>query len=182
MQEQVKNEVALLGQVPAMSYKDGVQFMTNLFLEGNVDPVYPHLFIKKMEKIIEEVKKNEDVKQAVLKAFSAHLNGQKSVRIQDASIRIGATKTLYDFSTCNDPVWDSLNEVFNEVKILKEARETMLKAAFPDSKTVTSLGFQAPTVVVENTYYLGMTPSGEVQTLTAPIKRQGEGVVVTLDK
>lgn len=181
MTENEQNQVAQLAKVPSMTYKEGVQFIKDVVLEGNIDPIYPHLFLKKMEKIIEEVKKDEDVKGAILKAAKLHINGAKNVRIGDAVIRIGATKTSYDFSTCGDPIWDSLNQIFNDVKELKEAREATLKAAFPES-TTTKFGFQAPTVVVENTYELNIIPNGEVVTLAAPIKRQGEGLVVILDK
>ena len=149
----------------------------NSVLEGEVDPLQTHMFLKRIEKISEIVKENKQVKEAVTNAASQY--GDKPFDFMGATLKVGAVHTAYDFSSCGDITWNNLNELFNTIKELKADREKVLKAAFPDNP---KFGFTAPRVVVDKVLALTEMDCGEEVVLAAPRKIQQTGVKVTFKK
>lgn len=179
-QQEQQNLPALMG-LASMNYVDIANKLETAILDGEVEPLNVHFFLKKVEKITEQLKENKDVKAAILNSANRYINGAKTAKHLDGSIRIGQVGTNYDYSTCNDILWDNLNEIFHQVKAMKEARELLLKNAFPDGNVV-KFGFTAPKVIVEYTYSLQQHDCNEEVALSAPLKRSQEQVIVTLSK
>lgn len=179
-QEQQSNLPALMG-LASMNYVDIAAKMENAILEGQVEPLQVAFFLKKVEKITEALKENKTIKEANIKSASQYIGTGKTAKFLDGSIRIGQVGTNYDFSTCNDILWNNLNEIFHQVKAMKENRETLLKNAFPEGNVV-RFGFTAPKMIVEKLYTLEEMDCGEEVTLSAPLKRSQEQVIITLPK
>lgn len=85
----------------------------------------------------------------------------KNYQLHDTSIDEAATKTEYDFSVCQDPVYNELEKQAAEVKEKIDERKKFLK-------TIT----KKMTIVDEET--------GEVSTLYPPNKLQKMGLKVTI--
>lgn len=180
--EQDKNKG--LTVVPQLAQLDHIEFtnqLSNAILEGTVDPLTVQIFLKRIEAIQKALKDNKNIKEVTLKEASKHAVDGNDFSFMGAKVLIGAVHTAYDFSSCGDILWDNLNEVFNQVKEMKEEREAFLKAAFPEKTS--KFGFHsAPTVVVQHTYNLVQNDCGEEITLSAPIKKQQLGLKITLPK
>lgn len=170
--------VKQLAQLDHVSFSNQVK---EYIKEGKGDPLEVHLFLKRIEKVQEELKDDKEIKEIILKEADKHTQEGKTFEYLGAKITATSVHTSYDFSTCGDILWDNLNELFNQVKEMKESREKMLKAAFPDSKT-TKFGFTAPLVIVEHTYSLVQNDCGEEVRLNAPLKRQVPGLRVSFPK
>lgn len=177
----MKNTTALqLKTVADLAQLDHVELaetIINGVLEGKVDPLQTHMFLKRIEKISEIVKENKQVKEAVTNAASQY--GDKPFGFMGATLKVGPVHTAYDFSSCGDITWNNLNELFNTIKELKSEREKVLKVAFPEN---IKFGFTAPKMVVDKTLYLAEADCGEEITLSAPRKIQQIGVKVTFKK
>ena len=147
-------------------------------LEGEVDPLQVHMFLKRIEKIAELVKTNKDVKEAVTKAASSH-SSDKAFDFMGASLKVGAVHTAYDFSECGDLLWNNLNEMVTKFTAMKKAREEQLKVAFPEN---IGFGFKPPRMIIDHLYHVETVDCGEEVVLNQPKKIQQMGVKVTFKK
>ncbi len=147
-------------------------------LEGEVDPLQVHMFLKRIEKIAELVKTNKDVKEAVTKAASSH-SPDKVFDFMGASLKVGAVHTAYDFSECGDLLWNNLNEMVTKFTAMKKAREEQLKVAFPEN---IGFGFKPPRMIIDHLYHVETVDCGEEVVLNQPKKIQQIGVKVTFKK
>ena len=152
--------------------------LKNAIKNGEVDPLTIHMFLKRTEKLSEIVKKDEEVREAIVNAACLH-SPDKTFDFLGASLKVGAVHTAYDFSVCGDLVWNNLNDLFNTIKELKTEREKTLKAAFPENP---KFGFSAPRMVVDKLLYLAEADCGEEIVLNQPKKIVQEGVRVTFKK
>lgn len=181
MEENQNKGLAVVPQLAQLNHLEFGKQIANAIVEGTVDPLMIQIFLKRMEAIQKELKGNEEVKRIMLDEAYKHNADGKTFPFMGADILVGAVHTSYDFSVCGDILWDNLNEIFNQVKEMKEEREAFLKAAFPEK--VSKFGFNPPpTVIVHNTYSLVSNDCGEEITLKAPLKRQQQGLKVTLPK
>ena len=108
-----------------------VQELSELFTSGRYNPLDLHLLFKSWIDTIEATLKNSDVKKAIEieldkmpKTFD-HLNCKVTK----------ATKKTYDYSTCNDSIYNSLIEQMETIKLEIKSRESFLKA-LPDNGAV----------------------------------------------
>lgn len=176
------NSSTALATLPKLAQLDNIGFaeqLTTAIIEGEVDGVMVHLFLKRIESIQKTLKENKLVQEAILASASLHTIEGAPFDYMGAKLALTAVHTTYDFSKCNDPLWTNLNEILETVKEMKTDREKMLKAAFPDT---VKLGFTAPRVIVENLYALQLTDLNEEVVLNKPIKIQTTGLKVTFPK
>ena len=139
-----------------------------------------HLQKKKNECPQAILRLEEEVKDILMNEAGKHVIDGKAFDYMGASLRVGPTYTFTDYSTCGDPLWDSLDEAEKTVKAMKKEREALLKAAFPE--TTSLFGSPNPTVIVDYVYSLTQSDLGEEVTLMKPQKKQTMGVVTTFKK
>ena len=171
-------QLQTVANLAQLNHEEVSKTIINSILEGEVDPLQVHMFLKRIEKIAELVKTNKDVKEAVTKAASAH-SPDKAFDFMGASLKVGAVHTAYDFSECGDLLWNNLNEMVTKFTALKKAREEQLKVAFPEN---ISFGFSPPRMIIDHLYHIETVDCGEEVVLRQPKKIQQMGVKVTFKK
>lgn len=174
------NSIAPIVALAQLNHVEVADKIISSILNGDVEPLQIHMFLKRVEKIVEKVGKDEQVREALIKNANQHLGEGKKFDYMGASLRVGPTYTFTDYSACGDPVWDNLAEMEKKIKEAKKSREEYLKAAFPESNSL--YGSVNPTILVDNLFSLEMVDCGEEVTLQRPIKKQTTGVVTTFPK
>ena len=177
-QENKQLQLQTVANLAQLNHEEVSKTIINSILEGEVDPLQVHMFLKRIEKIAELVKTNKDVKEAVTKAASSH-SSDKAFDFMGASLKVGAVHTAYDFSECGDLLWNNLNEMVTKFTALKKAREEQLKVAFPEN---IGFGFKPPRMIIDHLYHVETVDCGEEVVLNQPKKIQQMGVKVTFKK
>lgn len=105
------------------------EFIVNQIKEGNVDPAYIGVVLKKFSKIQETLdKKHKDTKQIIQEATLKYKEGNSKtfelygVKVQERE------RGYWDYSQTEDPVLERLKNIEKEVKTQIKAREDELKA------------------------------------------------------
>ena len=171
-------QLATVANLAQLNHEEVSKTIIDSILEGAVDPLQVHMFLKRIEKITELVKTNKDVKEAVIKAASSH-SPDKAFAFMGASLKVGAVHTAYDFSECGDLLWNNLNEMVTKFTAMKKAREEQLKVAFPEN---IGFGFKPPRMIIDHLYHVETVDCGEEVVLNQPKKIQQMGVKVTFKK
>ncbi len=91
--------------------------------EGHTDPLEVLVYLKAFEKVSERIIK--ETKQNQLTA--AELYTEVNFKAFGADISKADTGTKYDYSVCNDPVWNHRSKIAEEAKSQLSERETFLK-------------------------------------------------------
>lgn len=177
-QENKQLQLQTVANLAQLNHEEVSKTIINSILEGEVDPLQVHMFLKRIEKIAELVKTNKDVKEAVTKAASLH-SPDKAFAFMGASLKVGAVHTAYDFSECGDLLWNNLNEMVTKFTAMKKAREEQLKVAFPEN---IGFGFKPPRMIIDHLYHVETVDCGEEVVLNQPKKIQQMGVKVTFKK
>jgi hypothetical protein len=148
--------------------------------EGYINPIQFHLAMKRMEKLVEVVSKNDDAKDIIISEVRKNLSGNvKTVKMFGASLSVAATYTYYDFRECNDIYLNELYDIQEKVKQLIKDREDELKLLIPNNN---DLRIPTATKVIDRMPSLEWTELGQDCVVSAPIKKQKEGVKVSFDK
>ena len=167
-------QLQTVANLAQLNHEEVSNTIINSILEGEVDPLQVHMFLKR----IELVKTNKDVKEAVTNAASSH-SPDKAFEFMGASLKVGAVHTAYDFSECGDLLWNNLNEMVTKFTAMKKAREEQLKVAFPEN---IGFGFKPPRMIIDHLYHVETVDCGEEVVLNQPKKIQQMGVKVTFKK
>lgn len=138
--------------------KDGIKDMANKaylsVMDGDADPIDALIFIKKGSELFKEL---DSKIRPVAEGKQIGVDYQKfGVKITE-----GMTGVKYDFSTCNDQEFDTLNEVFEAAKEALDARKEFLKA------------ITKPLELVD-------TDTGETYTIHPPVKSGKLGFTLTI--
>jgi hypothetical protein len=126
-------------------------------VNGNIDPLRVKVLCKTLEQIAENIDKGTKSNQV----SEAAKYGDKPFAFMGAELHHTATYTSYDFSTCGDPQWESLDAELKSLQERKKAREEFLKTVSTGLTVVDDL-------------------TGEMVTLSPPSKKQSMGVKVTI--
>ena len=177
-QENKQLQLQTVANLAQLNHEEVSNTIINSILEGEVDPLQVHMFLKRIEKITELVKTNKDVKEAVTNAASSH-SPDKAFEFMGASLKVGAVHTAYNFSECGDLLWNNLNEMVTKFTAMKKAREEQLKVAFPEN---IGFGFKPPRMIIDHLYHVETVDCGEEVVLNQPKKIQQMGVKVTFKK
>lgn len=101
-------------------------------LSGDFSPLKAQIFFKKIGKLAEEIVKGEkgtEVQEAIEKEIRSFQEGKTS-RVYSTEIR-EQSRGYWDYTECNDPIWDELTKIDKQVKELKKAREKELQLQMP---------------------------------------------------
>ena len=133
-----------------------------LIEDGDVNPLDTIVKMHAVGKLVEGVTKNIMVKDAVKAELERY--GTKNVKYNGVTFQLKAVSTKYDYSTCNDPIWQRLkNNADIAAAALKEREEFL--------KMIPLEGFTQVDPL-----------TGEVVDTMRPEKRSEEGYSITFDK
>ena len=133
-----------------------------LIEDGDVNPLDTIVKMHAVGKLVEGVTKNIMVKDAVKAELERY--GTKNVKYNGVTFQLKAVSTKYDYSTCNDPIWQRLkNNADIAAAALKEREEFL--------KMIPLEGFTQVDPL-----------TGEVVQTIRPEKRSEEGYSITIDK
>jgi len=161
--------------------QDSIDKFKAIIKSGDVDALEAYTILKRMQKIPEEVFKDEEIKDLALDSFDKHLAGGKvkSVTLYSAQICKGATYTYYDFSECNHPLLNKITDLINSLTEEKKRIEEELKLLIlSDSQqaSVFSINSDEKEIIVPKTPKIVWEDSGEIVTVKAPRKMQKIGL------
>jgi hypothetical protein len=121
------NTISLINTMP--SSKSEVASFTKLakdaILAGNENSLKIAVQLKAMEEVIKELRTDKDIQALTLK--EAEKEG-KSFKLYNAEFNIRETGVKYDYTTCDDSEWNSLEKQITELKEKQKWRETFLKS------------------------------------------------------
>jgi len=102
--------------------------ITTILKNGEADPVYVAVVLKKFAKIQELINKDNDVKELILEEIKKHMDkGGKTAKLFGASIT-AANTGYWDYSSTDDPYLNSMEEIKKELEILIKARKEEIEA------------------------------------------------------
>jgi len=163
------------------------QVATNLLnevKEGNLNVLEAFSAIKRIETIVkhtidtESKQEGKKFKEEALNEVRKYTKDGTRCNIYGADFVATSVHTWYDFSVCNDPLWESLDNIEKKVKHLKKAREEELKTIPSYEGNKLTRAFR--TEVINKLYHLDEVDCGEEYNLYAPNKNQREGVKVSI--
>lgn len=180
-EEEVKEQgLTILNNILDKPSKWTVNAIKTAIENGEGDPAYTGIVLKKLSKIAEEVKKDKNVQDIIETATKKYNDGKgKTFNLHGAKITI--TNTGYiDFSTTEDEYLSKLQEIETQVKELIKNRkeELVLKAAVWESqnspKNIVDFGLKPFNVTWDSLPELTWVEGyGEIAT-NPPIKRGHE--------
>lgn len=124
-------------------------------LDGDIDPVKVGVILKRMAKVAKEIfenKKDVIAKDAIVDSTIRAMDGGSMASILGATIVQGATFTEYDFTVCNDPLWNLCAEIEETISVLKKTREEELKELMVPESRANSITFDVSSTVKEATF------------------------------
>lgn len=93
-------------------------------LSGNEDPLKVLRQLKFVEKTIASLLKDSELEEHFLEEANKY---GKSFTHADTKFTVQEVGTKYDYSTCNDPIWNDLAEKKEQISEEMKAREFFLK-------------------------------------------------------
>jgi hypothetical protein len=103
-------------------------------LADNHEPLKILVQLKMIERVIENVFKDEDLDRHFLKEILLY-SSKEVVEINGAKLMATEVGTKYDYDSCGDPVWFDLDKQLKELSDKKKEREKFLKT-LPKEGTV----------------------------------------------
>lgn len=132
--------------------KEVAKVLQQQILEGELNPLEVSIFLKKVAKIEKELTEGENgkkVKEAIVDEILKY-QVKSTSKAYGAEIR-EQNRSFYDFSVCNDELWNDLTEIEKKVAALKKEREEELKALHPDNQKTKGFGIQKTSLNTEYT-------------------------------
>lgn len=123
---------------------------------GIIDPLHMSIYLKTMEKIVEGIQGK--IKSSALSEAEKY---GKSFDFRGAKIELAELGTKYDFTNCQDKVWEELDKQTKDIAEKKKERETMLKT-------------------VRDSMALVDEETGETWKVFPPIKSSTSGIKITI--
>lgn len=160
---------------------DLAQVIADRLNEGEIDPAYVGILLKKMAKTSEKLFENSAAKELIFNNTKLYKEKTATFNVFGAKIQIANTG-YWDFSNTEDPYLEKLKEIQTQVKNLIKDREDELKALAKSWETRTSgdgfnrgLGIGSSFVVTFNNLpkLIWEEAVGEINT-DPPIKRGRE--------
>ena len=126
--------------------------------EGTYNPLQLKIFLKAIQKSCEEIEN----RTSSLSLTEAEKYGEKSFQFMGATVEKCELGTKYNFSTCGDHIWTSLEKEIKTLTEEKKKRETFLKT------------ISKPMTVADE------ASGGELIDLLPPIKSSTSGIKITI--
>ena len=153
---QPSNPLEVLNLIDAKSCEQFAHDMAALVKEGHVDPIQVRVLMSAWEKAFKSLKtaiEPETEREAMKHGKSFDFMGAKCEWVP--------TYTAYEYDACGYPLWEEADAAERSAKNAKKDAETFLKNVK-----------QSFTMVDDRT--------GEVITINPPVKKQTEGLKITI--
>lgn len=135
---------------------------TQAIVNGDVSPLEEVAKMKSIQEVITLFLKDEEVTKAVIDEVDKY--GKDEIPTSSgASFQVKETGVKYDFSLCNDPVWNNLKEQADRINEQLKEREKYLK-------------------VIKNPKTEIDEETGEVYTIIPPTRTSTTSYTVTFKK
>lgn len=122
----MESTLSLINQFP--STKDQISMFVHKTVQevkaGNVNALQLKAQLKCFEKVAEAIDKETKFEQLTERMKYK----EKTIELYGAKIEVAEVGTKYDYSVCNDPCWNELNENIEKLAEAKKQRETFLKS------------------------------------------------------
>lgn len=105
-----------------------VQMCVDEITSGYRNPLELEIMLKNLEETVNAIRKHPEVKEAI--QIEAEKYNEKTFKAFGCSIT-KTSRTTYDFTQCNDSVYNDLKEQETKAKELLKEREILLKAIKP---------------------------------------------------
>jgi hypothetical protein len=102
-----------------------VQSVINGLKEGNTDPLTVHKQVKCVEDLVKQLTDNKEYKSIILVEAEKH---GKNYETHNAKFSIMESGVKYDYSQCNDNVYNALQQLLADAKAGLADRENFLKS------------------------------------------------------
>ena len=160
--KKIEDTIVLSDLVNKTNLDHATRRFVQMIEDGDVNPLDTIVKMHAVGKLVEGVTKNIMVKDAVKAELERY--GTKNVKYNGVTFQLKAVSTKYDYSTCNDPIWQRLkNNADIAAAALKEREEFL--------KMIPLEGFTQVDPL-----------TGEVVQTIRPEKRSEEGYSITIDK
>jgi hypothetical protein len=124
---------------------------------GEANPLHVHLQVKCTEELIKGILSNDRYKELTVSEAEKH---GKSFEFHNAGFQLKETGVKYDFTSCNDEIWNELNSQIEALEKVKKDREKFLKTISGSLEVITK--------------------HGEVVNISPPAKSSTTSIAVTL--
>ena len=130
-------------------------------IEGDVDPIDVYVKAKAIQDALKIVTDDDRVKDLVICEVEKYGN---NTTYNSASLQVKEMGVKYDYSVCNDSIYNDLVDNIEKLKETLKQREKFLKSISSDG-----------TLIVNE-------ETGEVNKIYPPIKMAAQGISVTFKK
>jgi len=128
MSDKPMTAIQALSSLPPATKEAQKQYAAKLkeeILSGLFNPLNAHIFLKSISETLKEVLDDKEVKDYVLEEARKH--NEKTFEFGGAKITI-TNRPSYDYSGCNDPVYNALVADMDKIKEQLKIREAILKS------------------------------------------------------
>ena len=130
-------------------------------IEGEVNPIDAFVKAKALQDALKIVTDDDRIKDLVITEVEKYGN---KTDYNSASLQIKEVGVRYDYTVCNDQIYNDLIFMLNDIKEQIKLRE----------KYLSGIPSEGTTIVYEQT--------GEVRTIYPPIKQGSQGITITFKK
>ena len=130
-------------------------------IEGEVNPIETYVKARALQEALKIVTDDDRIKDLVITEVEKYGN---KAEFNSANLQVKDVGVKYDYSVCNDQIYNDLLYMLNDIKEQIKIRE----------KFLSKVPSEGATIVYEQT--------GEVRTIYPPIKQGSHGITITFKK
>ena len=130
-------------------------------IEGEVNPIETYIKARSMLEALKIVTDDDRIKDLVITEVEKYGN---KAEFNSANLQVKDVGVKYDYSVCNDQIYNDLLYMLNDIKEQIKIRE----------KFLSKVPSEGTSIVYEQT--------GEVRTIYPPIKQGSQGITITFKK
>lgn len=134
----------------------------NMFTEGEVSPLEAAAKLRSIKEVIELTLKDIKVNEIIISEIEKYGKGENPSAF-GAKFQVKETGVKYDFSQCNDPIWNRLKAEADAISEKMKEREKYLKI------------IKEPKTEIDN-------ETGEVYEILPPLKTSTTSYSITFNK
>ena len=157
-----ENLTLIENQLTKTQQADMAETIISKIESGDINPLAVQVGLSAIENVIKTVKASELYKDSTL--VEAEKYDSKTFNCYGAQLQIKEVGVKYDFTKCEDPIWNELNDKMEIIKASMKEREDILKR----------IPYSGQTMVDED--------SGEVYKVYPPLKTSTTSVTTTFKK
>jgi len=136
--------------------------------QGDLDPLHVAISFKRIQKIMDTVKNDKEIKDAITEETLKHTTGKEKIPAFGAMIEYAPTHTKYDYRSCENPELEAYNRII-----------TICKARVKEiEKEMQNIPENGREIVIEREPMMQMRASGEIVKVFPPTKSQSFGTKI----